>query len=804
MRLQQIFIFFVACCLQTSILWGQDSSIIGVVTDENNIPIPFANVVLKDTASKIISGTITEDSGAFIFDSLEDGSYKLNVSFIGYQDYESNVITLSRKLQLPTIQLLENTESLDEVTLTAKRPVITRESDRLVFNVENSTLSNGSTMDILKRTPGVVVNQEKIMIRNEGVTVYLNNRRVPLDNQEVQALLDNLGGDVIKSIEVIQNPPAEYEAEGGPVLNIITTKSVSVGYKGSLNANGTYSIFPKHTFGTSHFFKSEKVDLFVNYSFNPRKTSHRTLGLINYENEGVGTLWDQDYERKEWRKAHNTTINLDYKATDKTTFSFSGMGLFSPNELSAVQSITEVQPGNENQFVIGTNSSLDSERFNIALDAGILHSLKKGSISANVHYTTFDLEKSQDLRSVYRDTQSSVFRIVSFANAALQDIDIYTGKIDYSARWGKVDFQTGAKISVINSRSKIDFLSIQDDGNSGLDQAQNDDFFYDENVIAGYLSLARDWEKWSAKVGLRTEQTNSKGSSVALDQINELDYLEWFPTAYLQYQPADKHSFSLDYSRRLDRPRYQDLNPFSYFLNENNFNQGNANLIPAFSNRFNFNYSFNNQYFFDIYYRDNGENIVILPFQDNINQVLRTDRQNALDSKSWGIDIIHVRSLASWFNFQTYISAFHEEETFLAIESGDIAVTNEVDGLYAYLSNNLTLSKDKTFTGNVTFEYLSKFLSGSYQQESTTSINVGLRKSLWNNRGVVNININDLLNRANARLSSLYLNQNNSYRVFNETQNLQIGFTYKFGNFRIEDNKKVIDKEERDRLGKGD
>lgn len=781
-------------------LLGQEYSIEGSVVDQNNTSIPYCNVILMDSAQSIVSGTITEDNGTFIFDSLQQGEYVVKVSFVGYKDYVSDTIMLSQKHTIPTIQLMPSAETLGEIVLTGRKPVITRKLDRLVFNVENSILSNGSTMDILKRTPGVVVNQDKITVRNEGVTVYLNNRRVQLDSQEVQALLESLGGDVVQSVEVIQNPPAEYDSEGGPVLNIITSKSVSVGYKGNVNVRGTYGIFAKHSFGTSHFFKSEKVDLFFNYSFNPRKQSHRSPSFINYSDQGIATEWDQDFERKERTKAHNTNISLDYKATEKTVLSFAAVGLYSPNEFNTTRSFIDVSSSAADPFDIKTTSGLRSERTNLAFDAGIRHSLEKGSLSANVHFTTFDRERTQNLRSVYRDDADAILQVVRFNNLARQDIEIYTGQLDYTTTLGKLDFQAGAKVSIIDSQSKIDFLSIQDDGTSGLDQAQNDDFLYDENVVAGYVSFARYWEKWSAKAGLRVEQTNSKGNSLVLNVINDLDYLEWFPTAYLQYKPSEKHSLSIDYSRRLDRPRYQDLNPFSYFLNENNFSQGNANLLPSFSNSLSLNYTLNSSYSFDLYYRDNGENIITLPFQDNINQVLRTVRQNALDSKSWGVDFTHDRSIASWYSIYGYLSAFHEEETFLAVESGNASYTNDIDGFYAYVGNNFTFSKDKTLTGTLSLEYLSTFLSGSYQQEATISLNTGIRKTLWNNRGVLNVQVNDLLNRANGLLTSRYLNQDNGYRVFNETQNLRVGFTYKFGNFKLRDNQKSIDKTERDRI----
>jgi hypothetical protein len=254
------------------------------------------------------------------------------------------------------------------------------------------------------------------------------------------------------------------------------------------------------------------------------------------------------------------------------------------------------------------------------------------------------------------------------------------------------------------------------------------------------------------------------------------------------------------YGRKLDRPRYKDLKPFLYFLNENSFSRGNSELLHSFSNQFNIIYSLLGTYFFDVYYRDNGENILRLNFQDNANEVSRTENQNAVDSQSWGIDFTHGRSIAKWWYFYTYMSLFHEEETFVALESNNVIVTNDVNGFYGSFSNFLTLSKDKTFTGEISLAYISKFLLGSYEQASTTDLTIGIKKTFWDKRASLSIAVNDVLGEANSLLTSRYLNQDNGFLAVPETQNLQIGFTYNFGNFKLKDNNRALDKKERERL----
>ncbi|MFC4634734.1 outer membrane beta-barrel protein [Dokdonia ponticola] len=792
-------VFLLTLC--SGFLVAQEATLSGIVKNNAGEGVPFVNVVLYTTSDEIVKGAVTDDAGTFIFTEIKEGSYLVKASFVGYENYTSAVFNLSEDKQLPVIILKENTESLEEVTVISKKPTIVREVDRLVFNVENTIAATGSAWDILRRTPGVVVKQDALAVRNNAVNVYINDRKLELSFEELQSLLESLGGDTIKSIEVITNPSAKYDAEGGAIINIVSSKALYLGYKGSVTARGTYGIFSKHYFGTSHYFKGNKLNVFFNYGYSPLKKTKQDNSFVNYQNETTPvSRWLQDFERKTWTKAHNANLILDYQLNDKQKLSFSAIGLYSPDEFDFARSVTAVSSFVDDSFDIGTTSRIDGEQKNLAFDLTYGYALENGSLQANAHYTSYTRERTQRLLSVYTDDQNAIFRNVRFTSNALQDIEIYTGQIDYTTQLGDVALETGGKISVIDSRSAIQFPSIQNDAPNGLDQAQDDDFLYDENVFAGYASLSKDINKWSLKGGLRVEQTNSTGNSIVLDEVVELDYLEWFPSAYAQYTLSDNHSFSLDYSRRLYRPRYQDLNPFVYFLNENNFTRGNSGLIPAFGNEFNFNYSLSGKYFFDVYYRDNGENILRLSFQDNESQVVRAENQNALASKSWGLDFTHGRSFTKWWYFYTYMSLFHEEETFLAVESGSIPFTVQIDGFYGSFSNFITLSKDKTFTGEVSLDYISGFIFGSYIQESTTDLRIGLKKTFWDKRATLSVVVNDVLGEANALVTSQYLNQNNGFLSVPETQNLQVGFTYNFGNFRLEDNNRALDKKERDRL----
>jgi len=228
--------------------------------------------------------------------------------------------------------------------------------------------------------------------------------------------------------------------------------------------------------------------------------------------------------------------------------------------------------------------------------------------------------------------------------------------------------------------------------------------------------------------------------------------------------------------------------------------EGNPNLLPNFSNNFNLNYTLNQEYFFDFYYRDNGRFISTISFQDNESLVLRDVTQNVLESTSYGLDFTYGKSISNNWYLYSYISIFHDDETFLALQSDAFSFKNEFNGAYVDLTNYLTLSKDGSLKGELGVVYLSGFLLGSYQIEESTNLTLGLRKSFLDDRAVLSVSANDLLGKYNSYNISNYLNQDNRYLNTPETQYVRFSFTYKFGNFRLEDNQRDIDKIERERL----
>ncbi|WP_293298108.1 outer membrane beta-barrel family protein [Allomuricauda sp.] len=794
-----LWVLFAICCT-----YGQTYKVTGKVVDEQNQIVPYANILLlRAIDSTFVQGTSANDEGFFELVEVAPDLYLLQASYVG-RGSEPRALDITTDVSLGALIIPLSDNELDEVVVTAQRPKLQRLPDRLVFSVENTVVSQGTSWDILKNTPGVIVNQDQLLIRGQNATVYLNDRKVQLSGQEVQDLLQGLSGTNIKSVEVIANPPASYDAEGGPILNIVTSKNIVPGYKGSVNGTFTQAVFPKFSMGTSHYYKTDKLNLFANYTINPQKEINKTNKGINFidSSDAVFSVWDTDYDQTNRSQSQNASFILDYTFDAQNSLNVTSNLLFNLDQEQ--ETVLNTDMGNaqaqlDSTFATRNGSNLDNT--NLAFDLTYMHKLKKegAQIRANGHYTYFNGEMFQRLSTSYFDANGSFLRDFGFDTDSDQEIKIFTGQLDYSTPIGSMSFESGAKLSSITSENTMDFFNFNGSSNT-VDASQSDRYIYDEDVYAAYMSLVKNWEKWSMKLGVRGELTKAKGNSITLGETNTQDFFEPFPSVYLLYSPSDKHSFAFDYGRNINRPKYNDLNPFRFFYNENDFEEGNPSLRPSFSNNFNFNYTLNSEFFFDVYYRDNGSNIAYLVFQDNQNQTLVEFKQNVLDSKSYGLDFTLSKSIApAWFMY-AYTSLFHEEETFLAEESGNVPYTNEVNGVYAYLGNYLTLSKDGTFTGEIAGTYISKFLFGSYVSDEQFNLTIGLRKTLFDNKVTVSLAAEDILEQYVPTYRSKYLNQDNFYRRRPETQFIRFGFTYNFGNFRLEDNERGIDKKERDRL----
>ncbi|NNC50675.1 MAG: TonB-dependent receptor [Flaviramulus sp.] len=800
-----VYLFF----LFSFIGFTQEYKITGKLIDVENKPIAYANVVLLEhDTSSLIEGTTTNDFGEFEINNIKVGSYILKISFLGYVEF-TNQLDISNDINLNHIILKDDLQELEGVTIFAKKPTVKRFVDRLVFNVENSTLSNNNVLDVLKQTPGVLVYNEEITIKHSTPTIYINDRKVHLSSNEVQQLLEGTSAGNIKSIEVITNPPAKYEAEGGSVLNIITSKNIVAGYNGSVFGNLKQgSEYPKYSFGTSHFFKTKKLNTYLNYSISPRKDYRQNDEFINFRDSDnvVNTSWITDYKRIRESENQNINANIDYQINSNNSLGFSTNMLVSPREgtKTGINSFSEVYnaSGSLDSTFQTINRAVD-ETFNLAFTLDYAHKFKKEGekLSVSIHNTFYDFSNFQDVDTDYLMADQSFIRNNRFQTFTSQEIKLYTGQADYELPINaSSQFETGIKASNINSKSILNQFVFENDVKE--EDAQNSDvFLYDESIYAAYLSYSKDWSKWSIKLGLRSELTDITGNSISTNTTNKNDYLKFFPSFYILKKLNEKNDVYLSYNKRIYRPRYSQLNPFKFFVSDNAYFTGDPNLKPQIDDVVTLGYTLSGTYTFEAYYRyENNPSIEIL-FQDNDSNILKNINTNIDRNISYGLDFMTYTQVVPRWNLYALSSLFYYENHFFALESNNVEFSTDTWSLYLQLINYFTFLKDKSFTSNVSFNYISPIFDGPREISTRYGLDINFKKTFCKNRASLSFGVSDIFNTQNFSQATKYLNQDMYLNSNLENRLITFGFNYKFGNFRLATNKKDIELDERNRLG---
>ncbi|WP_430467134.1 TonB-dependent receptor domain-containing protein [Winogradskyella ouciana] len=777
--------------------FAQDFSLSGKVVDANGSPIEFANVILSvENEDEFYKGTSTDDKGFFIIDNLDATTYFVRISYIGHEDFAQKVI-LTGNLDIKTIQLNDLPESLDEVTVVAKRPTITRKPDRLIFNVENTALTEGSTLGVLKSTPGIIISEGGINIKSAPAAVYINNRKVQLTSDELIQLLESAPANSIKSVEVITNPPASYDADSGSVINIIMSKNLVTGYRGSIQTNFTQGVFPRYNAGTSHYFKNDKINLNLNYSYTNQKINRDQDDRVNFldDSNQIEEIWKSNVNRNTWSETHNLNLNFDYYIDERNTLSLTSTGLYTPYFKYQLRNKTDIFDANENFVSSFTADNLSRDnKYNIGTNLIFRHGFKNdASLTFNVHHTVYDYERDQN---VFQD-ESGVDDDSEFNTLANQDTQIITGKMDYNLPINESStFDLGAKYSSVNTDSDITRTDIIN-GNEVVNMENSDAFKYDEKVFAVYSNYNKSWDSWELNLGLRAEQTNIEGESLSLSETNTQDYLNWFPNVSLLHTISDDVNIYSSYKRSITRPSYTNLNPFTFFLNENTVVLGNPNLVPTYRDHYKIGTSFLEHFTVEAYYMNYDGDIVELPRQNNQTNIVAYTPVN-LDKKiEYGFDFLFDYYPTNTWNLY-FVTSFYnisEESDF-----GEGFVKQDQWSNYSILYNNVSFLEDRSLNVSLVLTWAGKNLQQFQTLKNRLVSELSISKSILNKKGIISLAVDDIFNMQDFDSSTNYLNQSSSSFVDVDTRFVKLGFRYNFGNTKLETNERTTSAEERERL----
>ena len=791
------FVFLTFLCSYAC--FSQDILVSGRVMDAQNAAIDFANVILLNTTDNtVLKGTTTNAEGYFILEHIEAGAYQLNISFIGYTTFEKT-LELDASVDLNTLILQETTESLDAVNIVVQQPTFKKQSDRLVFNIENTSLTEGSVMDVLKSTPGILIMNDEISVKNSSNIIYLiNDKRVYLKGEDLMQLLSGTNANYVQAVEVITNPPAKYDAEGAAVINIKMSKNLVTGYNGSVYANYTQGIYPRFNAGISNFYKTDKIDLFASYSYGEAKINRYSTSAVNFiEDYTIIGQWNGESDRNTKSKTHNINANLDYTINDANVISFSANVNVTPYWKRQANMKTEAV---DSSFV--TINDTDDTTNNIAANIDYVNTSQSGNtLSINLHHTTYDYDRYQDINSTYFNINNQLTRENNFHSTGIQNTYIFSGQADYSMNLKQdIPLEFGVKVSVINSESGIDQFFLlgrsffMDYGNSGI-------FDYNESNYAGYVNASKSWESWQVSAGLRGEYTNGDGDIQGTIENNTFEYFKLFPTVNISHDFNENNSLGLSYGKRIERPTYSDLNPFKYYFNDYTYLQGNPYLQPTISHLTTLSYTLKSTYTFELYYRYQSDPTSELVFQNNNSNQLVYIPTNLEKSVDYGFDFTMYKPFTDFWSVYLVNSIFHETAYFKAIQSEGLTESNETWALYTNFMNFFTFLEDRSLSAEISLLYISPMINGTADISSRTQVDLGVKKSFNNGKWVASLKASDIFNSTSLTVKNKYLNQDNSYSSRFDNQWFRLGLRYNFGNTKLSTNEKEAKElNERNRL----
>ncbi len=758
-------------------------TISGFVRTSAGEPAEFATIkLLHFPDSVLVAGTVADGDGAFVFQNLVPGDYRVQCALIGYADVSSAFISLKKDGQVRLEPLLLGASNvLQEATVTAKLPTIERQIDKTVVNVEGSTLAAGNNvLELLQRSPGVVITpQGSVMLEGKsGVTILVDGKPTQLSGDQLLAFLQSMPGESVSKIELITRPSSKYDAEGvSGIINIRLKKNQNLGLNGSFSAGNTQGIHARLRSGLNLNYRPGKINVFGNGNLLQAAQSVGQT-IVRYTD---GKVFEQTNPLLERFKSQSFKAGADLFASDRHTFGVLVVGNFYQNN-ARKQNLTQISQ--EGKSVI--DSSLQSL---------ITAPMQNNRLAYNINYRfadtlgnelTFDADRivfrstgSNLLDNSYFDLENKLTSSDALFSAIGSDIQIWSLKTDYvKNRKNGWKLETGAKMNWASSMNDIR-SEIARGGNTQPDAGRTNRFDYRENIAAAYANVGKKGEKINWQVGLRAEGTDVQGTSTDLygQVLNNPDttYGGLFPTAYLQYTLKPMHQLGISYNRRLSRPAYQDMNPFVWQADPYTSERGNPYLRPAYTNALELTYTYKYAASASLGYSRTTDLVNTVARQDG--DQIYTQAQNLQQQENISLNINLPLPIKSWWEGYMWLGVWHNQ--FRSTLADDQLNAGSFGG-GCYLGQNFTLPQGYGLEASFWAQFPTQ--DGFFSNRGISSASIGAKKSLWKKTATVKLAVNDLFHTQRWTQSTDFGSVRGTISNNWESQNVALSFSWNFGN----------------------
>lgn len=718
---------------------------------KKNIPVKL--LLAKD--SLLVKIQLTDFNGNFAFKNLNPGNYLIVIELLGYKEFQSNLIQVKepkKEFILPTIVLQDiDTNVLKEVVIQQRKPLISNKIDRTVLSVDALlTAAGGDALDVLAKSPGIIVDDNGTITfkGKSGVVVFIDDRPTYLSGVELQSYLKSLPASTLDKIELITNPPAKYEAAGSAgVINIITKKSKIKGINGSVTSSVSQGKKFQTRQGLNLNYGNNKVRIFSNLGYAVQNRFNDLYIFRKFKNEDLSTksLFDQYTIIGRKSKASNAKVGLDYYVTTKSTIGLGLTGIYnSSNRNTNVKS----NLSNANQILDSSiiAKNLEKGKFkNSAFNFNYRHTIDTlgQKVSLDFDYLKYNTETEQTFKNYIFQPNNELSNQDELKGFLPSKINIYAVKTDYSLPL-KHDglVEAGYKVSYSNTDNIADYRDVNN-GSEIPNYNSSNHFKYEETINSAYANFNTKFKRFTIQTGLRIENTVSKGLQLGniLKPASEFkrNYTNFFPTLYVQYKldSTGNNQVLANYGKRINRPYYQDLNPFISPLDKFTYYAGNPYLNASFFNNYELSYRYKELFTTTLSYGSNKDEI-----DETIeinNGIYYSKPGNIGESKIFSINLNADISFNKWWYANVYT-----ELTSLNSKSKIYTENLNSTSIYWNLTTINNFKLQKSWSAEISASYQTKSTQNQFETAATSAVNFALQKKILKEKGSIKLAVNDI------------------------------------------------------------
>ena len=766
-------------------------SVAGVVYDEAGVTLQAATAVLYAASdSSMVTGGATSADGTFQFEKVAPGDYWVRITFVGFVDYNSDVFAVEagETVELPQVTLETDAVMLGSLNVEAERDIIEVKPDKTVLNVQGTVNSAGSdALELLKKAPGVVVdNNDNIVVSGKsGVQVYIDGKPSPLSASDLAAQLKTMQASEIDAIEIVTNPGSKYDAEGNAgIINIRMRRDRSLGFNSTLDLGWAQGRDARYNAGTTFNFRNRRVNVFGAYAFNGGE-GESFIDIYRVQGDRV---YDQKSSTRNSGPANNFRFGTDVFIGDNLVAGMLVSGMINDANWnnSSLTPISDRQT-DETVSILEAASDNDGVRRNLNLNANLRWDNRAG-ITSNFDADAgfFHNGNSSFQPNYFRDpspgggTIANIFEATSPTN-----IDILAAKFDHERPLAGGVAGAGVKISNVNTDNRYGFYQIVE-GVPQLDADRSNDFFFRETIGAAYANWAASKGRFDLSAGVRAEYTSSNGELTAFREAQDDDnvtrgYLDFFPSGGVTYKATDLHQFRVNYSRRIDRPNYADLNPFEFKLDELTFAKGNPFVQPQYTHSVSLTHTYKYVLNTSVSYSYTDDYFAKVSDTTDVSRTVLTTL-NLSSQEVLSANVSYPYNITSWWSTYTSVTGYHTRNR--ATLSGDRAVDVSQTTGNVYHQSSFKLPRGWSY--ELSGYYNTPSIWGAvYEVDANYSMDTGVRKRFMQGRADLKLTLTDVFNtapwHATQEFSGLYMDVSGGW----DSRRLRVNLTYNLGNSQV-------------------